>query len=167
MAAYADSDDMVARFDERTLKQLCSDDNTPVVSLSGSSKMTAALADASGAINAALQIGNQYRPADLAALTNESLAYLKRLTCEIALSYLIRNRPEKYGKASKDIQENVDAILEQFRGGARVFDIDANLAAGLPTIDGPRTADYERLNLIPDRTRHYYPHRQTRLPIGR
>ncbi len=167
MAAYADADDMIARFDERTMKQLCSDDNTPVANLSGDPKMAAALGDATGSINAALQVGNQYTPSDLASLTSESSDYLKRLTCEIALSYLIRRRPEKYGSASKEIRENADAILEQFRQGVRVFDLDANLGAGLPTVDGPSAVDYQRLNLIRDRTRNTYPHRKSSLPLGR
>jgi len=167
MSAYADSSDMTDRFDDRTLKDLVSDSGVPVVNLAADSKMSAALDDATGAINAALQIGDQYKPADLSALTGESLAYLKRITCEIAMSYLLRRRPEKYGKASIEVQESINALLEQFRKGLRVFDIDANRAAGVPTIDGPTAADYNRLNMIPDRTRHYFPSRKSRIPIGR
>ncbi len=167
MTAYATPTDMIDRFDERTLKQLVADDNTPATSLTSDGKMLAALDDATGAMKSALFVGNQYKPEDLESLTAESQSYRKRLCCEIALSYLIRRRPEKYGKASREIQENVDAILEQFRSGVRVFEIDANRAAGLPSIDGPSAVDYQRLNLLPDRTRNFYPHRQTRLPLGR
>ncbi len=164
MAAYANSADMTARFDERTLKELVVDDNTPETNLATNVKMTAALADATGAIDAALLVGQMYDPDDLDALTDESLAYLKRITCEIALCYLVRRRPEKYGKASKEIKENVDAILDQFRSGVRVFDIDANRQAGLPTVDGLTVVQYQGLGLHRDIS-HMYPRR--RLPVGR
>jgi len=167
MAAYADSDDMIARFDERTLKELTSDGNTPTVSLAASGALTAAMADATGAIDAALFVGNQYQPGDLDDLTGESQSYLKRITCTIAMSYLVARRPEKYGKASKQMSEDVQELLELFRSGVRVFDVDGNKAAGTPTIDGPRAVDYERMNMIRDRTRHFYPSRASSLQIGR
>jgi len=168
MAAYATSADMVNRFDERTLKELVSDDDTPVTSLSTDTKMTSALDDATGTIKAALFVGRQYDPDDLTNLTGESQAFLKRLCCEIALSYLLRRRPEKYGKASKEVRDGVEEVLEQIRKGVRVLDIEANLAAGLPDIDGPSFQQYQNnIRFIPDRTRHFYPSRQERLPLGR
>ena len=157
---------MIAHYDERTLKDLVSDSGTPVADLSVDTKLAAILDSATGAINAALQVGNLYKTDDLAALTGESLAYLKRLTCDIALAYLMLRRPEKYGSRA-DIQKGIDEILDQFRSGARIFDIPANLAASLPGTDGPNAIEYQKLNLIPDRTKNFYPHRATRLPIGK
>ena len=162
MAAYATSTDMVARYDERTLKELCSDGNAPVEDLSIDTKMAACLDDATGAINAALRVGGQYKVTDLEELTDESQAYLKRLTCELAMGFLIRRRPEKYAK-TKDVQEGMDAILEQFRSGVRVFDIDANVASGSPSVDGPTRVEFRNLGLVRDQG-HFYPRRN--LPAG-
>jgi phage gp36-like protein len=167
MAAYATYQDMTKRYDERTIKDLVSDSGVPAVSLSGNGNLEACLDDATGAIKAALLVGGMYQESDLDSLSGESGEYLKRITCEIALAYLILRRPDKYGKASQEVRESQEALLEMFRGGARVFNIDENKAAGLPTIGGPSWWVYERLNMIPDRTRNYYPRRITRLPIGR
>lgn len=167
MTAYATYSDMSKRFDARTLKDLVSDTGIPAVSLSANDNMDAALDDATGAIKSALMVGSQYQEDDLDALTGESAEYLKRITCEIAMAYLILRRPEKYGKASQEVRENQQALLDMFRSGARVFNIDANVNAGLPSVNGPNAATYERLNMIPDRTRNFYPRRISRLPIGR
>ena len=164
MAAYALSENMIERFDERTLKELVVDDNIAETSLGGNAKMIAALNDATGAIDSALLVGNMYSSADLDSLTGESKDYLRRITCEIAMSYLIRRRPEKYGKASKEMKESVEEILERFRKGDRVFDIDVKKAAGSPTIDGPSAARFRNLSLHRDINR-MYPRR--RLPAGR
>lgn len=164
MAAYATSTDMIARFDQRTLEELVVDDNIRETDLGSNSKMTAALNDATGAIDSALLVANMYSSADLDALTDESQDYLKRITCEIAMSYLVRRRPEKYGKASKEMKESVEEILERFRQGVRVFDIDEHKLAGTPTIDGPSAVRFRDLSLHRDINR-MYPRR--RLPAGR
>lgn len=165
--AYADSADLTARFDENVLKDLASDTGTPVTTLSTDVKITAALAGASGRINSALLVGTMYSVADLTALTGDDLAYLKDLTCELAMARLLKRRPEKYGDQYKAIIEMAEATLEMVRGGKNVFNIAANKKAGLPTIDGMSAVDYDRLNLIPDRIKNFYPSRTSRLPIGR
>ena len=167
MTAFADSDDMVARFDERTLKDLCSDTGVPETTLSTNAKMTAALDDATGQILSAVRVAGTYNVSDLTGLTGESLAYLKRITCEIAMANLILRRVEKYGKQSAEVRKSQKELLDMLKGGARVFEVDNNIAAGKPTIDGPTADDYQRLNMLPDRTKNFYPNRQQRLPIGR
>lgn len=167
MASYADSTDMTNRYDGRTLMDLVSDTGVPETNLSSNSAMTTALSDATGAIRSALLVGGTYKPNDLTGLTGESAEYLKRITCEIALAYLILRRPEKYGKSSTEVREQMNILLDMFRSGVRVFQVDGNIAAGLPTIDGPTAVDYQNLNLLPDRTRNFYPNRKQRLPLGR
>ena len=166
MAAYADADDLVVYYDSRTIKDLLSDTGEPVGSLANNNKLTAILSAASGLIDSALRVGGLYDPDDLDALSDESQDLLKMYTCQIAMAKLILRRPEKW-KAANDFQQDIDQILDMFRSGARVFEIDNNIAAGRPTIDGLRQADYTRLNMIPDRTRNFYPSRKQSLPIGR
>ncbi len=165
--AYAASTDLTARYDANMVADLASDDGTPVADLAADAKVQAALDDASGQIDAAVTVARVYSTTNLAALTGNSLALLKRITCDLAMYYLMARRPEKYGKNLSEFYEKADAYLESLRKGNRVFAVEANLDAGLPTIDGPGASDYQRLNLLPDRTKNFYPARGSRLPIGR
>lgn len=167
MAAFADSADMIAQYDERELLDLCSDTGEPATTLAGNGKLSWALNRATGAIKSAILVGRLYTVDDLAALDSESDAFLKGLCCELALCYLVERRPEKYGDWSKDLRERMEKTLDRFRKGERIFPLDDNLDASLPTIDGPTAVVYDRLNLLPDRTKHFYPPRSRRLPIGR
>ena len=63
--------------------------------------------------------------------------------------------------------DTVESKLKAIREGVAVFPIDKNIEAGKPTVDGPSSIDYRRLNMIPDRTQRYYPHHKQRLPLGR
>ncbi len=166
--AHASPADLTARFDENTIKDLASDTGEPVADITNDQKVLAALADASGRIDGALTVSRMYTAADLAGLTGNSLALLKRIVCSLAMAYLIERRPEKYGgegvsTAKREAEEYIDRI----RKGERLFDVEVAKDAGLPEVDGPTAADYRDLNLIPDRTRNFYPVRAGRLPLGR
>jgi len=169
MAAYATADDLTARYDERTIRDLLSDDGTPVTErLTAHTRLTSLLEAASGRVEAASLNAKMYTAVQLAALTGNSLGLLKDIVCDLTMIRLIMRRPEKFSSEQiKDMRESAEMYLEQLRKGERLFAIDANIDAGLPTIDGPTAVDYERLNLIPDRTRNYYPGRGRSLPIGR
>lgn len=166
--SYADSADLTKRYDSRTLADLASDTGTPEGDLSTSDRVSTALEDASGRIDAAVMQGRMYEADDLAGLTGNSLALLKRIACELAVAYLMSCRPERFGaeeiaaagKAAED-------YLERLRKGERLFVVEKVQDAQLPTIDGPTAVDYNRLNMIPERCHGYYPRRSTRLPIGR
>lgn len=167
--AYASADDLVYRFDERVIKDLLSDHGIPVESLDGNPVLETALEDASGRIDGAIQVAKQYTAVDLAGLTGNSLALLKRIVCEIAMSFLIGRRPEMFGgERWLALQKSSEEYLDRLRKGERLFPAVAdNLDAGLPEVDGPTASEYNTLNLLPDRTRRFYPLRGTRLPIGR
>ncbi len=164
---YADARDLIDRYDERTIYDLASDTGDPISDPESNSKVTQALEGASGAINAAVRVGDMYSPDDLLALEGDDAAYLKDLTCDLAMGRLIKRRPEKYGDQYENITKTALEALEDIRKGAAVFPVPENVAAGKPTVNGPRTEDYRRLNMIPDRTRNYYPNRKQRLPLGR
>lgn len=165
---YADVEQMIHRFDERTLKDLCRDDGTAETNLSSNDRMETALQDATGAIDAACQTGRMYLPSDLTALSGSDRAILRRICCEIALSYLIQARPEKFKDADHPIHKRAQEYLDRFRRGERVFNIESNKNAGVVFHDGLDAYGYSQQNWLPDRCGgHFYPSRSQRLPLGR
>ncbi|HWA97911.1 MAG TPA: hypothetical protein VG713_05440 [Pirellulales bacterium] len=168
MAAYATAADLVGRFDSRDIAELASDTDEPVADISTDPNVSLALDDASGRIEAALLVSGQYTVDQLSSLTGNAKALLCRLTCELAMAMLVGRRPEKY---SSDmfvaLVQHAEDQLELLRKGVNLFNITTNVDAGLPKVDGPSAVTYQRLNLLPDRTRNYYPNRSSRLPLGR
>jgi len=90
--AYATPTDLSARFDEAIIKDLASDTGDPVDNITTDTKVLAALDDASGRIESACTVSRLYSPDDLAGLTGNTLALLKRITCELAMAYLMGRR---------------------------------------------------------------------------
>lgn len=166
--SYATPADLVARKDQRTLADLASDTGTPSTDVLTDPVIQAALDDASGKVESALMNGQLYSLDDIAGFTGNSLALLKRITCEVAMAYLLARRPGYDEDGYKKALDAADEWLNQIRKGERVFgDATSQLAASVPSIDGPTALKYEYLNLIPDRTRNTYPNRGQRLPLGR
>lgn len=165
--SYADAADLVARYDAREIGKLVSDDNHEVslIDLASDPLVTAALDDASGDIEAALLVAKRYSVAELTSLTGNSLAKLKRLTCDIAMAYLMGRRPGRDPETLKAFEERAQGHLKLLRHGENVFNLADQQEAGLPDTGGPSTVDYDNLNLMRDRTKHYYPAR--RLPYNR
>lgn len=160
---------MAARFDERTLRDLASDTGEPVADLASDGKIGVALEDASGRVDSALTVANLYSADDLAGLTGNSLALLKRIVCGIAMGYLWSRRHADVGNQDLHAaQQEAEEYLDRLRKGERLFaSVAAARDAGTPEVDGPSALDYENLNLLPDRTKNFYPARATRLPVGR
>jgi hypothetical protein len=168
MAAYATSADLINFADENSVKDLLSDTGTYTGTLSTDTKLTALLQAASGAIEAACGVSELYNPTDLAALAGNSLVLLKELVCQLTMVLLVRRRPEKYGSEYwQAIRKEAEDYLDRLRKGERLFDDSHKRLAGLPTIDGPTSIDYQRLNLLPSRTRNFFPSVGQRLPLGR
>lgn len=166
--ARATHEDMAHRYDIRVLQDLASDSGTPVLDLSTSSRLTAALEGATGQFEAAVRVGGIYSADDLDALTGSSQALMKDIVCELALLRLVGARIETLGKDSYEaVRRRAEDYLTALRNGERLFPLEAQEAAGRPSVNGPTSADYEKLNLLPDRVRRYYPRRSGRLPLGR
>lgn len=168
--SYATAADLIARFDANTIADLASDTGEPAGDISAAPRVLTALEDASGRVDAACMVSDLYTAADLAALTGNGLALLKRIVCDIALANLLGARPEKYGtEFFKAIDERAEEYLERLRKGARLFPIQAQKDAGLPSVDGPSAVDIDEdhLNLVTSRTHNFYPHAARRLPFGR
>lgn len=162
---YASSSDMTNRFDSREIGDLLSDTGVPVDDFSGSSKMTAALEDASGEVEAAVMVGKRYTAAELGALTGNSLGHLKRIVCDLAMRNLLARRPAYNPDLLKAFEERAKGHLDALRKGENVFNIEDHKEAGLPSVGGLTSVEFSRLNLLRDRVKHYYPAR--RLPDNR
>lgn len=161
MASYATPADLVKRYDARDIGDLADDTGNQVAAgdLDDDPNVLAALEDASGDIDSALLAGNRYTVAELAALTGNSLSKLKRLTCDIAMAYLLGRRPAHDPDRLKAFEERCRSMLERLRKGENVFDITAVKEAGVIDRGTPSAVDYDRMQLMRDRTRNYYPRR--------
>lgn len=166
--AYATLENLLDRFDQRTVAQLASDANAPAADLANNSRIAAALADGAGMINSAVMVAGLYTTEQLTTLTGDDAEFLTRLNCELAMGFLLGRRPEKYGdEGVQKLLDRAEQQLDLLRQGSRIFNIEAVKEAGQPTIDGPTAVTYDRLNMLPDRTNNFYPGRASRLPIGR
>lgn len=166
--AYATYDDLTAFSDEGTVKDLLSDDGNYAGDPRTDTKLLAIMQAASGQVEAACGVSNLYTPLDLTALTGNTLYLLKLLVCSLGMVSLVRRRPEKYGSEYwQAIRKEAEDYLDRLRRGERLFDDSNKRAAGLPSVDGPSAIDYQNLNLLPSRTRNFFPSVAQRLPIGR
>lgn len=158
--SYAEYTDLETRYDAREIKQLSSDTETPSAS-SNNAVVLAALEDASGDIDAALLKGGRYTVAQLAALTGNSLAKLKRMCCELAMVYLMERRPELTTEQVERHAAIRKRHLDPLRLGEDVFSIDAAIDAGKMSHDGPTSVEVSYLNLTRSYSEgHYYPRRR-------
>lgn len=162
MSSYATPADLLKRYDARDIGDLASDTGTQVStgSIPTDANVLAALADASGDIESALLAGNRYTTADLAAVTGNTASKLIRLTCDIAMGYLLSRRPGYDPERLKAFREQNHFMLERLRKGENVFDLTAQKDAGVIERATPTAVDVSKLNLMRDRTQNYYPARR-------
>ena len=162
--AYATGSDLIARFDARQISDLLEDDGTSVSQrdVPTHSVVTTALDDASGKIKGALRKGNRYLPADLSALTGESLALLKRITCDIAMALLLDRRIDADAEQSQKRHERAERYLEQIKSGDIVFDVDDIIEASNAEHIEHTEIDLvtTHKHLLRERTKNYYPARR-------
>jgi len=135
--------------------------------LTSNTKLTTALDDASGEIDAALRTGGRYTTDDLEGLTGNSLSHLKRICSDLAMSNLFYRRPGVRTELAAHYHDKGKDWVEQLRTGVNLFDLAANVTASNPTINGPSAIDYQRINLLSDRMNNFFPGRAGRLPTDR
>lgn len=160
--SYATPAELLARYDARTLGQLVRDDGRQATEseLTTSTRVQAALDDASGEIDAALLVGGRYRPSDLAKLKGNAKSMLVRLTCWIAMRHLWGRRPYLEDPAKDEAENQARKMLTALRKGELMFAVDEDdaLHASLPVMvrDTPETVRAQ--NLTVDRARgNYFP----------
>jgi phage gp36-like protein len=165
MTAFSTSDDMVARFDARTLGDICADNDVQVTQagLVTNTKMLAALNTATGRLLATALRAKRYSRVDLNSLTGESLDYLKDLTCRIAFWILWQRKPYSEDQQRKEAKQAYDDALEELGSGHEIFDVDAVKDAGIPKVETVTRTEIETdWNLFVDEARgRFYPQRRT------
>lgn len=166
--AYATPDDMVLRFDANTIGDLVSDTGVAATDLTTNATVLAALEAASGRVDAAALVSQNYSTAELAALTGNSLALLKDIVCDLAMIRLLKRRPEKItNEALAAASKEAEDYLDRLRRGDRLFDVAAHETAGVISVEGPTTLEFENLNLITARTKNYFADYRSRWPLDR
>lgn len=168
--SYATGADLIKRYDVRMVGDLAWDEGEEMDpgAVPDHANVAAALEDASGEIDASLITGGRYTPAQLAALTGNSLSHLKRITCAIAMAHLFERRSG--GGAAEDIAEKVAKIardnLTALRRGDNVFGVPEleNGEAAVIDVETVDSIDIDNLNLLPGRMSRYFPGAETRTP---
>lgn len=126
----------------------------------------AALSTAAGQINAAALVGERYTILELQSLTGDDAAYLQMINSWLALGVLCARR----GRDAKEHVEYVNAltILDQLREGSAIFNVAADVSAGIPQTNFVSSQTYSTVNSLRTRTPHYFPQRvpQYPAPIG-
>ena len=169
MSSYATPQQLLQRHHPDLVNDLAADDGvrTSRIDLVADVNVLAALADASGAIEAALVAGNRYTVDQLTNLTGNSASLLARITCDIAMAFLFDRAASLDVEKCRKYKDQAEEHLNKLHDGQNVFNLESHKTAGNPSLGGPSAVDYARLNLIPDRTQHYYPDRASRLPTDR
>lgn len=164
--AYATPDNMIERFDVRTLGDLSSDDGTRITAsgLKTNAKIVASLSDASGQLEAACLQGERYTIEDLGGLTGDSESFLVRIVCDLALGYLWRRKfYVEENPARLEAVQRADEHLTRLRSGEWVFDVTEVKEAGRAKV---RTITRQEVSnnyhLFVDRARGpFYPRRRS------
>ena len=163
MATYASAAQLLERYDARDIGDLVSDtdDQASPIDLLTHPLVTTSLEDASGAIEASLLVGNRNSPTELESLTGNSKSFLERITCDIAMSFLLCRRPGFDADRMTAQMNLAEMHLERLRNGENVLNLDDQRDAGNPTVDGPSLVRLQsHLHLVRDRVSNYYPGRR-------
>jgi hypothetical protein len=167
MASLATPAEFIKRFDVRMLGDLVGDAGVRVAhsELLDHPNLQLAIDDAWGEILAALLMSKRYSEADVAALGDESAAYLTRINCQIALGNLWERRgwtqDDSRAAGHAAAADRARKELDQLRTGQKVLNIEAAQDAGLPAIQQPSVSSVTRANLVVDEARRgFYPTRR-------
>lgn len=169
MAAYADGDDMVARYDVDLIRDLVTDrEDLDRVDVPADARLAVALADASGEIEVALMAGGQYTIAQLESLPENSNNHLKAIVCGLAMAALHRRRPESADtQYIESITKSARDALFALKRGENVFGLDPTISASVIDQTGPSAVDIYNRNDLPARMERYFPAAGSRLPLSR
>ncbi len=135
MAAYITNADVALYYDSRRLLELCSDSGTEETTLDNAI-LTELLLAASAEIDANCQQGKRYAKATLEAMTGKGATLLKQLCADLAFGSLMARRgfAADQMKVQAPRYEAALLTLEMLYQGRKVFDLDANINAGVPKV---------------------------------
>jgi len=158
---YATGSEFLQRYDARLIGDLVRDDGIqePVGSLPSNPVLSAALADASAAIDAAVYVGNRYTPAQMSSLSATAAAFVCRLVCDLALVYLKRRRGRFDSERDGVLLAEINKTLQSLRSGEDLLLLDQQSAAAASTLEliRPELIPVSTRQTIRRRTRNYYP----------
>lgn len=122
--AFATPENLISRYDVRKLGQLVRDDNTQATAaeLLSDSVLSDALEDATAQIRSAATINDKYTEDDLSDLAAGGDPFLIRLTCNLAMGYLLNRRTMGVEALPPEI-EQANEWLAALRFGSRIFNI--------------------------------------------
>ncbi len=158
--AYANSTDLINRYDARDICQWVSDTAAPVSqgSLPTNAVLTALFQDASGQVEAALLAVDRYSVTDLQNLITaggNSANFLKRIVCDLVVGMLIERRPF----LDRDLPPAyLRALewLEELRNGKRIFAFQEVADAGNAKITIDSVYDIQSRNLASQQASRYF-----------
>lgn len=140
---YASPADYLARVDVGLTGDLVRDDGTRAspAQLLTDPNLAAALADASGMVEAEALASGRYTAADLQALAGNSEALLKRIVCGLAVQCL---RWRRGIAESSEYPLYAEALkwLEALHEGRAIFAFSETINAGLPVTERMQPFDY-------------------------
>ena len=126
--AYATPEQLLSRYDSRVVGQLVDDTGGEVTSLGTNSVVLDALEDASGQIRSAALVANKYSESTLNTLAADQDSFLVRLTCSLALGYLVNRRMMDTAQYPEVVR--AEQWLAALRFGERIFNVQDNADAG-------------------------------------
>lgn len=164
MASFATPEEFLARYDVRLVSDLISDAGAPSVNAASDPNLQAVLDDATGAINAAVYVGNRYTPDQMANLSDTAAAFIRRLCCDLALIYLKRRRgrfdPEKDGALLKEVNQTLQSI--KAGDNLLLLEDQSQAPASVVELVRPQLIGVKRSTSIRASTRNYYPYNPDR-----
>ncbi len=150
---YCSVEQFLRRYDRRSVAELLSDDLTPVAlgDLEDRETLADLLAEASGLIESAACLGQRYlideSRNDLAALTDNSAAFLAGMVAHLTMHVLWNRRPALMAPGSEPpLARKAEEFLERLRLGERVFGILESHQAAQLDADRETNAEVERRN---------------------
>ena len=158
--AYASAEQLCSRKDVRKLGQLVRDNNSQATAaeLLSDQVIADALEDASAQIRSAALVADKYQQSDLDQLAADSDAFLVRLTCDLAMGYLMSRR-YLTEELPPDVV-NAQQWLALLRLGERIFNVAANRTAGNVGISFQTPFKRSQANLVADSGRYFPPRGQ-------
>ena len=160
--AYANSQDMLERYDRRMLARLLFDGDLEKQDsdFSDSTVLQTALDDASGDVEAAIMFGGIYDQQAISNLTNSSLALLKRIVCDLAFCFLSRMKGADGTNSTQELQKSVESYLDRLRSGERLFMVNGDQSrqtAGQVQLEVPTVYELRMFNGLTQRAWGYFP----------
>ena len=165
LATYCSASEFLKRYDTRTVAQLLSDTGIDIANVSTDTTLAAILQEASGKLEAAAQVGERYKPVDLAALASTSTnaqAFLAGIVSDIAITILYRRRPDVTMPRLLQVEES-ERMLEALANGVRIFGFTETMEVGHMEDYKEQPFDVEARNLQTYQARHWFGRRGNRI----